>query len=213
MNVSYVFRTAYLSVSLVFLAQTPESKEFPENKGSIEAGNIYSNPTLQMKIALPGAWHFFDRTVYSTPESKQKERERLERIRAACQGPLCGDAEIDVALQTNTPFVHALYLAAYHLSAEYQNRSRHPLKRFAEVMGLGSLGDQWVPEGELTAIQLGGRPVYRLIVHNKGTFSAKGFPYVADSNERVFMLLGTAVSDQEKLQSAIENMTFTNAAH
>lgn len=76
-------------------------------------------------------------------------------------------------------------------------------------MTLGSLGENWVPAGELTAIQLGGRPAYRLIVHHRHKVTAKGFVYVADSNGRVFMLLGTAMAEPEKLQSAIENMTFT----
>jgi hypothetical protein len=213
MSLSHLFCTAYLCVSLAFLAQTPDSKEVSERKGSIEGGNTYHNSTLQMKISLSGAWHFFDRTMYSTPESKQKEKEMVERNRATCQGPLCGDAEIDIALQTDTPFVHAIYLTAQQLSPEYQNRQRHPLKRFAEMMSLGSLGDNWVPEGELTAIQLDGRPAYRLIVHHKWTTTAKGFVYVADSNGRVFMLLGTAMSEPEKLRSAIEHMTFTNATH
>jgi hypothetical protein len=185
----------------------------PENKGTIEQGNTYVNPALQLKILLPGSWHFFDRTMYSTPESKQKEKDMLERKRAACQGPLCGDAQIDVALQTDTPFVHAIFLTAYQLSPEFQNRERHPLKRFAEVMGPGSLGNDWIREGELTAIQLGGRAAYRLIVHHRKTVTARGFVYVADSNGRVFMLLGTAMSESEKLQSAIENLTFTNVSH
>jgi hypothetical protein len=101
--------------------------------------------------------------------------------------------------------VHAIFLTAYHISPEYQNRQRHPLKRFAEVMSLGSLGEGWVPEGDLTAIQLDGRPTYRLTIHHKRTTSAE------DSNGRVFMLLGTAISEPEKLQSAIENMKFTSA--
>jgi hypothetical protein len=212
MSLSNLFCRAYLCVSLAFVTQTPDSKDVPESKGTIEQGNTYHNSALQMKISLPGTWHFFDRTMYSTPESKQKEKEMVERNRATCQGPLCGHAEIDVALQTDTPFVHALFLTAYQLSPEYQNRQRHPLKRFAEVMSLGSLGENWVPEGELTAIQLNGRSAYRLIVHHKRTTTARGFIYVADSNGRVFMLLGTAMSEPEKLQSAMENMTFANAA-
>jgi len=213
MSLSHLFCTAYLCISLSFPAQTPDSKEVFENKGSIEGGNTYHSSLLQMKISLPGAWHFFDRTMYSTPESKQKEKEMVGQNRATCQGPLCGDPEIDVALQTDTPFVHAIFLTVYQLSPEYRNRQRHPLKTFAKVMTLGSLGNDWVPEGDLSAIQLDGRPAYRLIVHHKRTTTAKGFVYVADSNGRVFMLLGTAMSEPEKLQSAIENMKFTNAKH
>jgi len=213
MSVSHWSYTACLCVSLVFRAQTPEPKELPENKGSIEGENTYHNSTLRMKISLPGAWHFFDRTMYSTPESKQKEKEMAERNRATCHGPLCGDAEIDVALQTDTPFVHAIFLTAYQLSPEYQNRQRHPLKRFAEVLTSEAAQNDWVPESDLIAIQLGGRPAYRLIVHAKRTTTAKGFVYVADSNGRVFILLGTAMSEPDKLQSAIENMKFTITTH
>jgi hypothetical protein len=209
MSFSHLFCSAYLCLSLIFFAQAPESKELAEIKGSLDNENVYRSPALQMKIPLPEAWHFFDRTMYSTPASRQKEKETLERQLKTCQGPLCGPGEIDVALQTNTPFLYAIYLTAYPLSSEYQNRQRYPLKKFAEIMTLGSLGENWVPAGELTAIQLGGRPAYRLIVHHRHTVTAKGFVYVADSNGRVFMLLGTAMAEPEKLQSAIENMTFT----
>src|SRR5258708_21690346 len=36
---------------------------------------------FRSKISLPGAWHFFDRTMYSTPESKQKEKEMEYMVR------------------------------------------------------------------------------------------------------------------------------------
>jgi hypothetical protein len=167
-----LFRTLYLCFSLTFLVQTPEPKELPENKGTLDGENTYYNPTLQMKITLPGAWQFFDRTMYSTAESKQKEKEMAERRRATCQGPLYGNSEIDVALQTITPFVHAIFLTAYQLSPEL--RQRYPLKKLAEIMSLGSLGDGWVPDGDLSAIQLDGRPAYRLMIHHKRTTTAKG---------------------------------------
>jgi hypothetical protein len=59
---------------------------------------------------------------------------------------------------------------------------------------------------------LGGRPAYRLLVHDSHTITAKGFLYVADSNGQVFMLLGVAMSDPEKLQSAMENLKFSDSA-
>jgi hypothetical protein len=209
---SILLCTFIFSSFLALLGQTPESKELPENKGSIAGENTYHNPPLGITISLPGAWHFFDRTMYATPESKQKDKEMADRARSTCQGPLCGHSEIDVALQSpaSPPPLHAFFLTAYKLSPEYQNRESYPLKRFAEIMSFGSMGDAWVAEGDLTAIQLGGRPAYRLIVHNKRTVTAKGFLYVADSNGRVFMLLGTAMSKPEELQSAIESLKFTN---
>jgi hypothetical protein len=203
----------YLCIFLAFPLQVRDPKEMPENKGSIAGENTYHNPALRMAVTLPGEWHFFDRAMYSSAEAKQKEKEKLDRSRATCTGPLCGPAEIDVALQSPSapPPVYAIFLTAFRLSAEYQNRERHPLKGFADTMGLGSFGDNWVPEGNLTAIRLGGRPAYRLVVHAKRTTTAKGFMYVADSNGQVFMLLGTAMSEAEKLQSALEKMSFTNA--
>ncbi len=88
MSLSHLFCTAYLCVSLAFLAQTPDSKEVPESKGTIEEGNTYHNSALQMKISLPGTWHFFDRTMYSAPESKQNVRVRsvaMPKLMSLCK--------------------------------------------------------------------------------------------------------------------------------
>jgi hypothetical protein len=209
-----LFCAVYISSLIASSPQLLDPKEMPENKGSISDGNIYHNPALSMTITLPGEWHFFDRTMYSSAETKQKEKEMLERARATCKGALCESVEIDVALQSPSgpPSLYAIFLNAHKLSAEYQNRERHPLKGFAEAMSLNSLGDNWVPEGNLTEIQLGGRPAYRLLIHPKRTTTAKGFIYVADSNGQVFMLLGTALRKPEELQSALEKINFTNAA-
>lgn len=213
MNFFNQFCAAFLCLFLVFPAQLIDPKDRPENRGSITGGNTYHNPALSIVVSLPGEWHFFDRTMYSSAESRQKEKEMLERARASCTGALCGPAEIDVALQSPStpPPLYAIFLSAHKLSAEYQNRQRHPLKEFAEIMTFGSMGDNWVAEGNLTRIQLGERPAYRLIVHNKRTTTAKGFLYVADSNGHVFMLLGTAMREPEKLQSSLENMSFTES--
>jgi hypothetical protein len=213
-NFSNLFWAAYLCIFFAFPPQLLDPKEMPLNKGSIAGGNTYHNPALGMTITLPGEWHFFDRTMYSSAESKQKEKEMLERARATCKGALCEPLEIDVALQSPSgpPSLYAIFLAAHKLSAEYQNRERHPLKEFAEIMSIGNLGDNWVPEGNLTEIQLGGRPAYRLIIHPKRTTTAKGFLYVADSHGQVFMLLGTALRNPEALQAALEKISFADAA-
>ena len=192
-------------------SQIPDTKDIPENKGNISQENTYFNPTLGLTLVLPGAWHFFDRTMYATAQRKQEEEDAERRASANCQGPLCGHAEIDVALQApSTQPKMSIYLAAYKLSTEYQNRERHPLIKFAETMGVGSMRQHWVPEGEITAIQLDGKPAYRLIVHKKETPTAKGFLYVADSNGRVFMLLAVALSDSDQLRMAVENLKFTS---
>jgi len=202
-------RVMYLCASLLFLAQTPDpSRRLSEHEGTIDGNNVYRNAILQIEVPLPGRWHFFDRTMYSSPESKQKEKS--EQNRQSCRGPLCGEAEIDTALQTDTPFVYAIFLTARSLLPEYQNRERYPLKRIAQAFTSGASGGQWIPDSDLTEIHLGGRPAYRLMLHHRQTVTAKGFVYVAESNGRVFMLIGTAMTEPEKLRAVIESMKFTN---
>jgi TonB family protein len=201
-----------LCASTAYGAQNSDPKELPANKGSLVGGNSYNNPALGLSLSLPGEWQFFDRTAYSTPEQKQRDKEMLEKAKVNCQGALCGPVEIDVALQSplGPPPKYSIYLSAHKLAPEYQNRDRYPLRKFAETMSLGSLGANWVSDGELTPIMLGGRPAYRLIIHNSHVTTAKGFLYVADSNGQVFMLLGVAKSDPLPLQSALESLRFTN---
>ena len=198
----------FLCLSAAYCAQNPDPKELPANRGSLVRGNFYNNPALSLSLSLPGTWQFFDRTSYSTPQQKQSDKEMLEKARANCQGALCGPVEIDVALQSAIGY--AIYLSAHKLASEYQNRDRYPLRKLAETMSLGSLGAKWVPDGELTPIKLGGRPAYRLIIHNSHVTTAKGFLYVADSNGQVFMLLGVAKSEPLALQSALEGLRFTD---
>jgi len=210
---SFGLRSLICFVWLAALAQTPAPKEMPLNNGSIDGGNTYHNPALSMTISLPGTRQFVDMTMYYSTEAKQKEKEKLDRARARCKGALCGPAEINVSFQSqSTPRpIYAISITGFRLSAEYQDRDRYPLKGFAETMSLGRLGDNWIPEGNLTAIRLGGRPAYRLIVHLKTATSRRAFSYVAESNGYAFLLLGNAISEPEKLQSAIEQMIFTNA--
>ncbi len=199
--------------SIALYSQNPDPKELPANKGNLVGQNLYYNPALRLGLWLPGAWQFFDRTAYSTPEQKQHEKEMLEKARVTCQGTLCGPVEIDVSLQSPSggPPKYAIYLSAHKLAPEYQDRILHPLRKFEEVMSLGSLGNNWISDGELTSINLGGRPAYRLVVHNSHTTTAKGFLYVADSNGQVFMLLGVAMSEPVPLQSALEGLRFTDS--
>lgn len=211
-----IFLCGFLTAQLMLSpSQSLETKDMPENKGSISQENTYTNPSLGIILVLPGAWHFFDRTMYTTAQQKEEEEKAEKKALANCQGPLCGHGEIEVALQSpmTQPPKMAVYLTAYNLTAEYQNRERHPLKKFAEIMSVGSLGPHWVSEGELTAVDLGGKRAYRLIVHNRETPTAKGFVYVADSNGRVFMLLAVAMSDPEKLQMAVEHLKFAGAGN
>jgi hypothetical protein len=212
----YILSGLCVFASFVMFAQTPNAGAMPDGSGTFIDDNTYRNDRLNLTIELPGgAWHFFDHDKYATPESRRKDKEAEESIGANCQGPLCGKSEINVAFESPSeqPLKYAIYLTAYKLSPEYQNRTRHPLERFARVMTLGSMGDEWVPEGDLTPIWLAGRPAYRLLGHNKRTPTAKLFCYVADSNGRVFMIVALAISDSEKLQLAVENLQFTKPAN
>ena len=212
MNCPSLFFAAYLAILLALPSQLPDPKELPVNKGSIVGQNTYHNPALSMTINLPGEWHLFDRRVDMSTESKQKDKEMLEHARATCKGPLC-ETVIDVALRSPSapPQVYAIYLTAFRLTTEYQNRQRYPLRGLAENLTLESLVNEWAADGPLTEIQLGGKPAYRLNVHFERVATVKGFMYVADSNGQVFMLLGVALSEPEKLQSAIEHMSFSEA--
>jgi hypothetical protein len=212
MTLLRLFCGAYLWLFLVAPPQGVEPKDLPTNKGSIIGENTYVNPALKMRVTLPGVWHIFDRTMYSTDEQKRKEKEAEERVTSTCRGALCGHAQIDVALQApSLPPAgrpqYAIFLLAYELAPEYQNPRL--LRGFAETMTLGSMGNQWVPDGELVPMELGGKPAYWLAVHKRNTLTARGCLYVAESNKHVFMLFATAMSEPPKLALAIEAMKFT----
>lgn len=192
-----------LCARVIFSAQSPAASTTNSATGMIDGNNVYRNPILQIEIPLPGRWHFFDRDTYSNPETKQKEKEQLE----SCRGPFCGKAEVDVAMQHDAPFVYAIFLTARPLPVEFQNRDRYPLKRLAQAF-TSTAQENFVRDGELTEIQLGGHPAYRLNLHNKRTPTARAFAYVAESNGRIFMILGTAMSEPEKLRLSIESMEF-----
>ena len=204
----------FLSAGLILpllLLQAQERSSLTRNQGSITLGNTYYNNVLGISLSLPGAWSFFDRLKYSTTE----DRELLEKAQANCEGPLCGPLDVDEALQSPVhPGVpqYALYLTAHALSPECQDRARYPLRNFAEAMTIRSLGVHWIPDGELTPIRLSERPAYRLVVHNREKPTARGFLYVADANQRVFMLFAVALSNPQQLRSAVESMDFPGAA-
>jgi hypothetical protein len=206
----------FLTLLCVFTVTAAQNKQLsPELKGSITDDNSYNNPALGMTIALSGKWDFFKRTIYSTPESEKKLQERMDRVRNNCSGPLCGDADIDINIQTvsNGKPLQAILITAYKLSAAYQDRRRFPLKTFASVMTVGSLGDEWMVDGELTPTQLSGKPAYRLMTHSKKNPAGKGFAYVGDSNGYIFMLVGVATWQPDDLQAALEHMKLAATSH
>lgn len=189
-------------------AQQGDANASPEKRGTILDGHIYSNPALGMTITLSGRWEFFDQDRYSSPAEKERTKKQTEQMRATCQGPLCGEADIKESLEwvVGGRPVQGLFVTAFKLSPEYQNRARHPLVWFARTMLASSTSSGWVSESELTPIQLGRKPAYRLIMHNARTPTAKGFAYVADSNGFVFMLVSTALTDAEQFETELEGM-------
>jgi len=195
-----------LSLCLVFVmvGYADEKQSADDKRGNIVGGNTYNNPILGMTIRLPGTWQFIENPVPDQPQDP------------SCRGPLCGMPEVNVALESRSGAspLHGIFLAAYRLSPEYLNRQRYPLKKFAEAMLPGSMqGTGWAPQGDLNAIQLDGKPAYRLFARNLTIESKKGFGYVCESNNYIFMLIGSAFSSPNDLQSAIENMKFGGPHH
>jgi len=151
-----------------------------------------------MTINLPGNWRLPQMTT-ETPSDP------------SCTGPLCGSPGINAVLESKpgpNPN-YRLYLSGWKLPAQYLNRNRYPLKWFAQIMMEGSLGGSGlVPVGERTAVQLGGRPAYRLLAARRGDATPRSLGYVSESNGYVFLLVGAARANPQDLQSAIEGMKF-----
>jgi hypothetical protein len=173
-----------------------------------ESSYTYRNRALGMTIILPqsGNWHIIGKAT-SLAAAEQTEKAPMPN---GCVGPLCGRPQINEAMQSGPGQV--ILLGAYLLPPEYQNQSRHPLRDFAEVMILRNLGDFWIPEGALTPIRLCGRVAFRFIAHNRKMPTAKALMYVSTSNGYVFLLVGTALRNPEKLQVAIEGMKLGKSA-
>lgn len=101
-----------------------------DKKGKFVSENAYSNPALGMNITLPGPWQFFEREAQKelgvTVEESSQD--------SGCPGPFCKNLEIDVALISKEAASRgAIFLTAYKLTTEFQDRRRYPLKRFAEA--------------------------------------------------------------------------------
>lgn len=146
--------------------------------------------------------------AYSSPEQKAKAKAEEERIRTHCSGPLCGEADIKEAFRYTVSGhpSYSVFVLAYKLSAEFQNRLRHPLLDLAQTMVKGTTSHGWIVDENLTPMSLSGRHAYRLLMHNAKNPQGKGFVYVADSNGFVVMLVATAVQQPDELRSALENM-------
>ena len=179
------------TVLLAVLFLTPASgaqndKSAPDKKGHFLDENTYNNPALGMTLKLPGAWEFFTQQA-----KKDMGLEEKETVDPSCTGPLCR-SDIDVSLITKAEPVAtaSIFLLASKLEPQYLDRRRYPLKIFAQSMLTGSVGGSgWTPDGDLTFLQIDGRPAYRLLVKQ---LSSKGCGYVAESNGYVFMIVGVA---------------------
>ncbi|MFZ0310644.1 MAG: hypothetical protein WCA76_04890 [Candidatus Sulfotelmatobacter sp.] len=201
-----MLRKMFLLIVMVAVTQLrplAQDASVEDKRGTLEDGSVYRNSTLGITVKLPGGWQLREKGVAHGAHD------------SSCTGPLCGDADIDVALAPKgSTSGRSLYLGAWKLSAEYKNRSRYPLKWFAQIMTSGSLGgSNWVPLGSLSAVQLDRRPAYRLLVAEPGEKEAKGFGYVSESNGYVFLLVGSVGSsaDESDLQNAVERLEFSKA--
>jgi hypothetical protein len=213
-----IFLLACSCVSWLLAISQDKQTPAPDLKGTMVGENIYTNQALGMTITLPGAWQPF------TKDLQQQAGLKTEKAgpEPGCRGPLCGEPAINISIisksvvsKSDSVPIGVIFLQAFKLSAPYLDRKRYPLIKFAESMTKGSMnGSGWLISSNLAAMQLGGRPAYRLLVHapKPGGYEAKGFGYVAESNGYVFLMLGTAVDIfpeiPPKLQAAMEELKF-----
>lgn len=169
--------------------------------GEIE-GNKHTIGLLAMRISLPGNWHFIGNATH------RDSRLHSDNTTPSCSGALCDEPIIDVALTSEEQSIptYAIFLDAHKLTPEYMNRQKYPLTKFAEAMLQRGLNGKWKPEGKLRLVRLGTREGYVLVTHNTRNPAAKGLMYVSESNGYIFLLVGTALRDPDRLQTAIETM-------
>ena len=197
------FAVVSLCLFSSLLAHPQNKQPSPDLQGRVVAENIYENPALGLTITLPGSWHLPPNSAtYSDPDP-------------SCTGPLCGNPEINVAIESKpeSDAHYKVYLAGYRLPAQYLNRNRYPLRWFAGIMMADSLGRDLVPIEKQTAIQLDGRPAYRLLAARQGETTARVLGYVSEANGYVFLLVGATPMSPQPLQSAIESLKFQSAHH
>jgi|SRR5271169_1288661 len=103
---------------------------------------------------------------------------------------------------------YRLYLSGWKLSAQYLNRNRYPLKWFAGIMLEGSMGSDLITLEKQIALQLDGKPAFRLLAAGRGENTPRVLGYVSEARGYVFLLVGAAPSAPRPLQSAIEALKF-----
>jgi hypothetical protein len=197
-----------LPLSLPAQNQQPPSAS-PDLRGSLSNENIYSNPALGVTMVLPRKWQFVDKELQARLQGSSTSRETPPDPN--CTGPLC-HLRIQATLITKPGQAPVDYItfSAFQLSPQYRDRERFPLRRFAQAMIIDSVPhSDWIVDGELTQIQIDGKPAYRLLMHTSGLVKKKGYGYVFDANDHVVLLIGTTtyvMDSKSQLQTAIENM-------
>src|SRR5258705_4682944 len=73
-----------------FLAYAQDKQPSPDLQGKMVTENIYENLALGLTITLPGRWHL-------PPHSAT-----LSDPDPSCTGPLCGNPEINVAIESKS---------------------------------------------------------------------------------------------------------------
>ena len=179
-------------------------KSSPPKEGRFLDENTYNNPALEMTLKLPGAWEFFTQQA-----KKDIGLDEKETVDPSCTGPLCrSDINVSVITKAEPVATASIFLTAYRLEPKYLDRNRYPLRVFAQSMLTGSVGGSgWTPDGDMTPLQLDGRPAYRLLVKQ---LSSRGCGYVAESNGYVFLIIGVAPRTIPwkfgQIQEALEKM-------
>ena len=107
--------------------------------------------------------------------------------------------------------VYTIWVLAYKLSPEFQDRQRHPLFELAQIMTSSVTVNHWIVDENLTPMRLSRQHAFRLLMHNQVNMQARGFIYVSDTNGLVFMLVATVTVQPNSVQSAVENMKITQA--
>jgi hypothetical protein len=175
-----------------------------DGQGRITGGS-YENRDLSMVVPLPNApWHFIGKATHPGLDSP--------RTASKCPGPFCGGLAINVSLASEPQDhpIFTIFLGAYKPEPQYLDVQKYPLKDYATVMVVRSLGTAWDAEGQLTLVRLGGKPAYKLILRNRKVPSANAFAYVCKSKGYIFIVVGTALHDAEALQFCLETMRLGN---
>jgi hypothetical protein len=201
-----------LLLPFLLVAQQKPHPKAADLQGTLTHENTYSNSVLGMTIVLPRKWQVVDEDMRKFIGAGSSSSPQDQN----CDGALC-NLQIDVSLITKPGQAPVDYirLSAYKVPPRYLDRDRYPLQAFAKSMTIDSApGSGWTIDGDLAAIQIDGKPAYRLLGHISDRMVKKrGYFYVGEANGYVFMLIGTTsymmnAEPNPKLQAAIENMKY-----